>query len=124
MARVTHKIMLWPGVNQVVMLESHTPVKSKLWGKIIVLQCPNDLYDVGKRTKAYKTWYNRERKRVVADLARQGHPQAQQRVVKARKIAVAYRRRLTFTRRALEDMWKYDDAVRGPYHHEAAENDA
>ena len=124
MARVTHKIMLWPGVNQVVMLESHTPVMSKIMGKAFVLQCPNDLYDLGKSTKAYRNWYLRERERVVRHLARQGHPEAQQRVVKARKRAAAYRRRLTFTRRALADMWKYDDAVRGPYHHEAAENDA
>ena len=124
MARVTHKIMLWPLVNHMVMLESHTPVKSKLLGKMIVLQCPNDLYDRGKSTKAYRNWYLRERERVVRHLARQGHPEAQQRVVKQRKHAVAYRRRLTFTRRALAEMWKYDDAVRGPYHHEAAENDA
>ena len=122
MARVTLKIMLWPGVNQMVVLESHTPVKSKLLGKMIVLQCPNDLYDVGKRTKAYKNWYNRERKRAVADLARQGHPTAQRDVARRRKNQAASNRRLVLKRRALADMWKYDDAVRGPYHDEAAEN--
>ena len=120
---MTHKIMLWPGVKHKLMLESHTPVMSKLLGKMIVLECPNDLYDIGKTTKAYRNWYQRERRRVVRYLARQGHPEAQRQVVKERKHIAAHRRRVVFTRRALADMWKYDDAIRGPYHHEAAEND-
>ena len=123
MAQVIHKIMLWPGVNQMVMLESHTPVEIKILGEIIVLQCPNDLYDFGKNTKAYRTWYNRERQRAIAGLARLGHPKAQHDVARRRKNETAFRRRLGFTRRALADMWKYDDAIRGPYHHEAAEKD-
>ena len=123
MAQVTPKIMLWPGVKHTVMLESHTPVMSKILGKMIVLQCPNDLYDLGKKTNAYRTWYNRKRDQVIDGLARLGHPKAQQDVARRRKNKAASNRRVALRRRALAEMRKYDDAIRGPYHHEAAEND-
>ena len=82
-------------------VEDHHAIRCKVLGKFIVLQCPNQIYDGGKSSMGYKTWYQQEYRRVVSYLALQGNPRAQRHVVKTRENKNAWQNRRRFIARNL-----------------------
>ena len=77
------QIQPWDG--EIIQIDAHYPIRSKIMGKTFVLQCPGDVYEGGKSTPPYKTWYKQEYKRHVAYLASRVYPRAQRAVVKERE---------------------------------------
>ena len=122
------QIMAFEGgdYDMALILEEHTSMTSKVLGKVFLLQCPNDIYDSGKDSASYRTWYRREYARHVHFLARQGQPRAQRVVVRNRDAKNQSQARCRATRRELVRMTRaYDDQLLyGRLHddHEAAQN--
>ena len=75
----------------IIDVEDHHAIKCKVLGKIFFLQCHNDIYEGGKDSAGYKTWYNQEYRAVVKYLALQGYPRAQRAVVKSREKGKLWR---------------------------------
>ena len=101
------RIMLWNGGDHddmSFMLETHTPMTSKILGKTFLLHCPSHIHECGKGTAAYRTWYKSEYTRHVNYLARQCNPKAQRVVVKHRDARNQWQKRMRESRRLLVQM--------------------
>ena len=86
-------IQRWRPGGRIIEVEDHHAIKCKVLGIQIVLQCHKDIYEGGKASAGYKTWYHQEYRRVVNYLALRGYPKAQRAVVKSRENKKAWRQR-------------------------------
>ena len=86
-------IQRWRPGGRIIEVEDHHAIKCKVLGIQIVLQCHKDIYEGGKASAGYKTWYHQEYRRVVNYLALRGHPKAQRAVVKTRELKKVWQRR-------------------------------
>ena len=86
-------IQRWRPGRMIEVEEDHHAIKCKVLGIQIVLQCHKDIYEGGKASAGYKTWYSQEYRRVVKYLALRGHPKAQRAVVKSRELKQVWQQR-------------------------------
>ena len=91
-------------------MENHHAIKCKVLGKIFFFQCHNDIYEGGKDSAGYKTWYNQEYRAVVKYLALQGYPRAQRAVVKSREKGKLWRQRQRANIGIFDEFQRYIEA--------------